>query len=383
MKYSKPLFNETIPQLSPKNTLKKLQKLLPKIGVTRLSNVTYLDHFYGVYVINCIRPNSQNLSISQGKGITVNLAHISAIMECMEAYHIENPPPCNFLGSFEKCASHNLINPTLLYTTEYRAQLEKIEFNWAEVENLFDNKKYFIPASLTKINTCFPDLDYLFFNVSSNGLAAGNSKEEAIFHAICEIIERDALVKWQAKNNQSKNATSIAPATVKDFNLKFIDNLYRRGLTLQIWEIISDIGIPAYHVAIIDDINLRGLNIFTGTGAHLSKSIALFRAISEAIQGRLTYIAGIRDDIVEEYYKNMRLNTHKFLPQKPQIPSKNYQDSISLPVDGVGSNLNRLLNMLLEKNYHQILLMDHTKPELSIPVVQIFIPGMKLNNSRM
>lgn len=378
--------NDSIRETAPEETLQALQQIFPKIGITRVAHVTHFDHFYGVFVSNCIRPNSQNLSLSQGKGSTLELSMISAIMESIEAYHVENPPTPKFKGSFESHKGRGLVNPELFCLTEFKTDLTKLEFRWGEATDVLNGESVLIPFALSCINTCQPNFDYLYFNVSSNGLAAGNSKEEAMCHGILEIIERDALAKWQKMSEVAKSTRSIMPDTVNDFSAAFIDKLAQQGLTVRIWEITSDLDIPAYHVAIIDTRSLRGLNIFTGTGAHLSKSIALFRALSEAIQGRLTYITGARDDVFESYYKKMRLDDRKFLPQEGENRAKarkNYADSISLILGNAHENLKTLVDTLTKYQYSQLLMIDHTKPELGIPVVQMFIPRMLLNNVRM
>lgn len=377
-------FGDSIRIQSPEKTLQSLAPIFDKIGITRIANVTHLDHFYGIFISNCIRPNSQNLSISQGRGSSLILSDISAIMESVEAYHAENPPNCKFKGSFAHCYSDKLlVNPNLLYSNKFAISLEEIEFEWSEAYNIFDNKRLFIPTSITRINTCLPSLDYFYFDVSSNGLAAGNSKEEAMYHAICEIIERDALTKWQQLDLSLKNECRVAVNTVDDFNQDFISKLQQNHLKLKIWEITSNLGVPTYHVAIIDQQSIRNLNIFTGTGTHLSKSIALFRAISEGIQGRLAHITGVRDDLFFWYYKKLGLNDKKFIPQEDDLIGKSYSNCVSLPVKDVVKNLEFVLNIIRNYKYEQVLMVDHTKPDLNIPVVQIFIPGMLLNNSRM
>ncbi|HLX53043.1 MAG TPA: YcaO-like family protein, partial [Aquella sp.] len=112
-------------------------------------------------------------------------------------------------------------------------------------------------------------------------------------------------------------------------------------------------------------------------------SIALFRAITEAIQARLAYITGVRDDIFIDYYKKMRMNDKKFILKALPLEGKCYANCISLPVKDVNSNVSAILKILLDNHYKQIFVIDHTKPELMIPVVQVFIPSMLLNNSRM
>src|SRR5579863_8210093 len=80
-------------------TLKELNEKLADIGITRVANITGLD-YVGIAVATCIRPTAKHLSVSQGKGLSQELAEISAIMEAAEAFHMENSssPVCN--GSY-------------------------------------------------------------------------------------------------------------------------------------------------------------------------------------------------------------------------------------------------------------------------------------------
>src|SRR5690242_848779 len=76
---------------SPEETLARVSPMLPHIGITRVAEVTWLDRI-GIPVFQAIRPNSRNISVSQGKGVTRALAKVSGIMEAVELWHAENPP---------------------------------------------------------------------------------------------------------------------------------------------------------------------------------------------------------------------------------------------------------------------------------------------------
>ena len=74
------------------STLAWVRPMLPQFGITRLANVTGLDRI-GIPVWMCIRPNGRSLSVSQGKGVTAELAQASAVMESIELYHAEHVGP--------------------------------------------------------------------------------------------------------------------------------------------------------------------------------------------------------------------------------------------------------------------------------------------------
>ncbi|MFI5422216.1 MAG: YcaO-like family protein, partial [Nitrososphaerales archaeon] len=74
--------------LSPEETWEKIAPLAKKIGVTRVSNITGLDRV-GIPVTLAIRPGTQTLVTSSGKGISYISALVSGLMEALEIYCAE------------------------------------------------------------------------------------------------------------------------------------------------------------------------------------------------------------------------------------------------------------------------------------------------------
>jgi ribosomal protein S12 methylthiotransferase accessory factor len=52
----------------PGETLARVRPHMASIGVTRLGNITGLDHI-GIPVAIAVRPNSRSVAVSQGKGL--------------------------------------------------------------------------------------------------------------------------------------------------------------------------------------------------------------------------------------------------------------------------------------------------------------------------
>src|ERR1700742_693684 len=75
-------------QVDPAHTLARVQPLLATMGITRVANVTGLDTI-GIPVVMVCRPNARSLSVSQGKGLTLDAAKASGLMESIELYHAE------------------------------------------------------------------------------------------------------------------------------------------------------------------------------------------------------------------------------------------------------------------------------------------------------
>src|SRR5690606_4828963 len=103
----------TIRHVHPDVTLAKLKKKLSQFGITRVADVTGLDHVK-IPVMVAIRPNAKHLATSQGKGLTRDLASISAIMESIELFHAELTLPSYIRGSYNelKSKNYNVLNPS-------------------------------------------------------------------------------------------------------------------------------------------------------------------------------------------------------------------------------------------------------------------------------
>src|SRR5580693_1007357 len=74
---------------SPLETLARVTPHLTSMGITRIANVTGLDNI-GIPVVMVCRPNSRGLSVSQGKGLDLDEARVSGVMEAAELFHAEN-----------------------------------------------------------------------------------------------------------------------------------------------------------------------------------------------------------------------------------------------------------------------------------------------------
>src|SRR5437879_70136 len=74
--------------IPPADTVSRLRPLMPVMGITRIADVTGLDHI-GIPVVMVCRPNARSLSVSQGKGLDVDAARASGLMESVEFHHAE------------------------------------------------------------------------------------------------------------------------------------------------------------------------------------------------------------------------------------------------------------------------------------------------------
>lgn len=358
----------TVRSAQPTTTLTRLQSVAKKIGITRVANVTGLDHV-GIPVAVCIRPNAKHLSVSQGKGLTWELAQISAMMESIESYHAENSNPPDVISSYQTLSQYaNVCDPNVFNNGFFAYQATQ-DIPWINAFDIINQSNIYIPHDVICLDSSRLRPHAAWFNANSNGLAAGNCDQEALLHGIYEVIERDALARFT-----QSCAKQIELESVTGHNKKLIHQFLSAGLEVAIWQI--DAIVPVYFCLIDDALQIRNLGGFTGSGAHLSKEIALSRALLEAAQARLTYIVGTREEIFPMYYGSQQENhfCKSINKNQPKIifGTDDYRPS-SLVFD-----FQNMMDRLIQHHVQQVIIVKHTKPEINIPVFHVFIPGMRM-----
>ncbi|TIU89460.1 MAG: hypothetical protein E5W03_03950, partial [Mesorhizobium sp.] len=168
-----------------------------RMGITRVANVTGLDRI-GIPVVMVCRPNARSLAVSQGKGIDLEAATASGLMEAAELYHAEHIERPLKLGSMaELSRSHRFAEVGRLPRISGRAFTKDIVTLWIEGREMISGVTRWLPYESVRANfTVPPPPGSGFFDCSSNGLASGNTADEAVHHGICEAIERDATTLW-------------------------------------------------------------------------------------------------------------------------------------------------------------------------------------------
>ena len=317
----------TIRQCRPEETLKRIEPLFSEMGITRIANVTGLDNI-GIAVSVAIRPLSRSLSVSQGKGLTQVLADVSAAMETIEHYHSEYPPSPAFTGSYDTLKQHyDLVDPKSLPPGSFPEgfELHSLTTHWLRGTNLITNTPFYVPSYVCNLDTSITLKERLAVACTSNGLASGNTMVEATLHAIYEAIERDAIATPEL-GNEIDIDTIDGPAS------GLIQQFKKAAISVHVWEQPTEVGIPVYRCTICAEGTLRGLVPFGGFGAHLSRQIALCRALTEAAQSRLTIISGSRDDRYPSDYARFRVEAGSGLPAA-SIDLKSLQECPTIELD--------------------------------------------------
>ncbi|MFI1768986.1 YcaO-like family protein [Streptomyces sp. NPDC020800] len=277
---------------SAEETWETVAGLLPSYGITRVARLTDLD-CVGLPVWTAIRPASLTLSASQGKGATDLLAKLSAVMEAIELWHVEQPPPIATRGSSVEVSPEYPLSALPLTVPYPEATLARVVWEWTTGTGLMSGEAMMVPVDLVRRRAQRPEWSPDLLRATTTGLACGNTRDEALLHALCEVVERDVL--FQDEQCGGRQRTLIDPGTVDDpYAQELIDRLHAAGMATELALVDGAYGMPVCLAYLWSEDHPM---VFAGGGCHSSPVIALTRALTEAAQSRLTAIAGTRDDL--------------------------------------------------------------------------------------
>ncbi|MCQ8836180.1 YcaO-like family protein [Streptomyces malaysiensis] len=285
----------TVRARPPEETWEVLAERLPRYGITRVARLTGLDCI-GLPVWTAIRPASLTLTASQGKGATDLLAKLSAVMEAIELWHVEQPLHVAARGPAEDVHPGYPIS-TLPVTSPFTERaLSRMVWDWTPGTGLVSGKTVLLPADLVRRRAQRPEWSPDVLRATSTGLACGISRHEALLHALFEVVERDVL--YQDGQFDGRLRTLIDPGTVDDpYGREVIDRLTAAGMTVELALVDGPYGLPVCLAYLWSEDYPA---VFAGGGCHTSPVIAATRALTEAAQSRLAAIAGTRDDLAAD-----------------------------------------------------------------------------------
>jgi ribosomal protein S12 methylthiotransferase accessory factor len=366
---------------APGDTLAAMRPLMKRLGITRLARLTGLDCI-GVPVWTAIRPNGRSLATSQGKGLSDEAAAVSALMESIETWHAEHIDKPIVRGGWRTLRTRlPLVDPRQLPRERHVRIDPDAPLAWVEGWDLVASAPRWVPLEAVTLDCVMPATRQPRFALSSNGLASGNHVLEAVVHALCEVIERDAEARWRLARGQRR----VDLRTVRDPHCRtLLERVAAAHVHTIVWDITSDVGVPAFGAAIMEDPRepaWRALGLYQGFGCHLDANVALARALSEAIQTRVTYISGSRDDFFPHDYA--RTTDEELLLQiwgeVMATPGERVDFAPLAARHRAGASfeddLRTLLARLAAVKVKQVVAVDLSRPELGVPVVKVLVPG--------
>jgi YcaO-like protein with predicted kinase domain len=378
--------------ISGKKFLQKIEKLAPRMGITRLADISFLfESRYPVY--QSCRPNvnyhsrfGQNTG-SQGKGPSPTQAKISCLMETIECYSQETRNPALIRASYDFLQAHHLVIDPLTFIQVGPPPGPSEPLMWTPALSVQTGKEVLIPAEMV----FFPFLPQNYmtkehFVSGTNGLASGATYLEATIHGLYELIERyygylfeEGKVKVEALFEDELDHPAVRQMKKNQADQEQFE------VQLYSYEIEGIRNLPmVYCVLVSDDI------CYQGWGCSANLEISIDRAISEALQCWATTLSGSREDMEDisddTPAQNPLPDRHAVelfatipQPEKRTLHIQNYRRRIH---DKIFKNLRDeyrfILKWLKDLGFTEIYLANLTRAGIDIPVVKSIVLKMQM-----
>jgi ribosomal protein S12 methylthiotransferase accessory factor len=389
--------------LGASDTFARLIEIGKSLGVTRIADITGLDRV-GIPVYSAIVPSSEDgISVYNGKGLRPIDAKVGALMESIERQTALKTRLPYIEATYNQLSQQaRTLDPWKINQALFERFTSESLCSWVRGTDLFSGEEVWVPAHLA---------GYLWNDVphgspykvnDSNGLASGNNRLEAVCHALCELIERDA---WTFAELDASFLPAVRRQIVEGRGAGHSDDLERcpcveipddnellrafqeTGLRLQVREITSSLRVPAFLASVTDESIFGFPMAHVGFGCNPNAQVALRRAITEVAQSRCVDIQSVREDIVDA---NAPKET--FAPHTRRIAvvdrtnwmlgesrtRRPFEAIESHTFDDLAQDLQWLMERLESAGLSEAIVVDFTADCTTHSVVRVIVPGIEL-----
>jgi ribosomal protein S12 methylthiotransferase accessory factor len=250
---------------------------------------------------------------------------------------------------------------------------------WTEARDLVTGRALFVPYELVSADMTVPaPAGFGVFQQTTNGLGGGGALAEAILHGLYEAVERDAVARWLALADSERAARCVDPASVDGPASRWLlARLAAAGAPVRLWDITTEIGLPAWFALTWDPDGVAGIEPEAGYGCHASADVALARALAEAAQARLTRISGARDDFSPASYAPAARAERQAAAERMarMAPARGFR---AVPRGATArADLEAALAALGRAGHDRVACLDLTRPEFGIPIARVIVPGLR------
>jgi len=380
-------------------TLARLPALRARFGITRIADLTLLDRT-GIAVINAVVPDSADLlSTYTGKGQTPDHARAGAVMEAVE----------------RQIASAPAVDVVTIAPCDVRAGIDGTELGLREADrerplpfargwDIIRDEPALVPLAAVQ---CPWRGERIFRWSTTSGIASGNTRTEAVYHALMELVERH---RWSIAHAQGH----LRPIAVLEalaggpwrFAREMIDDpagsfvtlptgcapvdellaaIERGGLTPRLVA-LADGPLPPAILATVTESGSDRPMVHLGLGCSWSPEHAAVRALTEAVQSRVVDIQGAREDIQPPTGPDIGFGDHgrraNALPTgrwfydapSPAIALRDLADRASTDL---AYDLAQLVEALRLEGVDRAVIVDLAPPDEEFSVVRAIVPRLE------
>lgn len=406
----------------PRETIEKITSQMSNLGL-RIKFSKPRISVGGIAAVQCHVTDCDDentILLTSGKGENIHLAEASGAGEAVErlsaGYDGTIKPKKHEQMVFRRTRFEDRISAGT-YQYLFRSELEKFnelcsKYNkpgirgcWRKCTSLNDET----------IEYVFPE-DLITCGFGTNGLAAGNTLEEAISHGINEVVERYAFRRFIAKL-ESQHLHLIEKESLKSREPLFkriLDELENRLIDVSIYY-YSFLGMPiiiahfirqSHSFGLTHPLSYRSSTQTVSVGVETDPVQALLRCFWEFIQIEGFY-AGYFRQIYDDMFEKLGIKTR--LPEptpsyaqwlrklmlpidskvnvgdvleklKTRIEKMQIEDIPSIYDRDIKVEISRMSSSLLERNI-RIFFQDLTLKSLDFPAVRVFLLSSNLQES--
>lgn len=325
--------------------------------------------------------------VSHGKGINKEQAYFSAGFEIFERISSRYFGEKEIVSARPRDVKNYAIELSKLDNNVYNRNTPFDSFDndkyvdWVRGRSLVTGEEKLVPASMVFFSNVM--FQGNFFPLSSSGLAAGGTLDDAVLQGLFELIEHDAWIMGQS-------IPSKLP--ILDFNgsknsklLKKIRQIQKAGYEIITRDYTNDLEIPVFRTWIVNPENYSKYAT-NGFGASLDPEIAFERSVTEAVQS-----AGGEDLVDIEIYErgkaehlsndpcsvyNLNYFITKDIKQAKDEKIVKIEKYKYLSQEYVGDILRQTVAILQNKIKDiDIVFVDLTREAIGIPVVRVLVVG--------
>lgn len=366
----------------PGETFDVIRPYLREAGVTRIADITGLDNV-GVPTTLAFRPNAATIACSSGKGLSIEAALVSGAMEAIELHAAETVDLPSVRASYKQIASNYLV-PALDDLPFSLNGIFSVDWplHWYIAWDVLTQSEIAVPlvmVGMARNRSLMSSLGA--FVLSSNGLGAGNSFLESVAAGLYEVIERDGVACHHAALSRGNPASVFSNWTLRSYPLvaQVVDLCDAAGVRVLVFDCTVDTNVPIF-MAYVYDRTDEGAGVCLGYGAHLDTEIALLRAITEGLQGRLNFIAGARDDIFRAaFWRARRSGSRSAIGALERLRANSPEATFrrTCATECFEADINYLLSCLKRAGLKQVIVVDITPAGCPVHVVRIVVPGLE------
>lgn len=345
-------------------------------GITRVSDVTAFG-VPGIPVFQATRPNSRSLAVSQGKGLTPTAAIVGALLEATELWSAENLVLPEALRPLAELGDSHV---AVWSGARDRLAIDldpALPRAWLPGTNLSSGERCPMPGDLLSLDFTHGNLEFV---ATSNGLACGNTRNEALASGIAELLEHHFVARFDRLARRERRAAQVRLATIDDPLLQgLLGRVDRAGFEVRAWSLAGEHAVPVFEVALFErEVAFDDMAPVAGNGCHPHARVAFARALFEAVQTRAGLVAGGRDDLMPHDYGSMRERNLAVL-----LGSLAFDDGPldwrTIPTAACASTeecLDRLIAQVGALTPLPVVAFDHAPPAPGLHVAHVLAPGL-------